>query len=490
MKFNAILGFFALLSIQAFGQAPAFNFNKKEVETNLKFLASNELAGRRTGSAGEQLAADFIVKQLESYGVKPAPGQADFIQKVPFTNFKPPKKASLKIGINNFTADNNLLIINGKSMNVETEIIFAGNGWVDVARGIDDYKDLDVKGKIVLTITGTPDGNDPAEVMKSMRKKQELAAEHGAIVLLEAYRLAMPWQFAKSFFGKERMDISSEEKDVNIVYGWVQEQNPGILQLVKDQEQVAVKLNIVIGDTKNLLANNIVGVIEGTDDSLKNEYLLLSAHYDHVGMGRQGGAAFTAQDSIFNGARDNCMGTVALLAAAKELAAHPPKRSVLILACTAEEMGMLGSQWYADHPLVPLKDMVFNLNNDGAGYNSTENFNIIGLGYTNMDEELGMAGLLAGLTMLGDPAPDQNLYQRSDNISFANIGIPAVDFAPGITEMDEEIYKYYHQVTDNADSLDYDYVLKFCQAYTLAARLIADKAGKIEWEGAGKVYAK
>ncbi|MCF8243869.1 MAG: M28 family peptidase [Saprospiraceae bacterium] len=490
MKFNLLFLLLALLSAPLFGQNPAFNFDKNEVETNLKYLASDELGGRRTGSKGEQLAADFISEKLESYGVKPVTGRADFIQKVPFTNFKPPKSASLKIGINNFTAGSNLLIINGKDLAIETEIVFVGNGWVDEARGIDDYKGIDVKGKIVLTITGTPDGNDPAEVMRSMPKKQEFAANHGAIALLEAYRLAMPWQFAKSFFGKERMDITKDEAESNIIYGWVQEQNPGILQLVKEQENVAAKLNIVIGDTKKLLANNIVGIIEGTDDSLKNEYIILSAHFDHIGMGRLGGAAFTPQDSIFNGARDNCIGTVALMAAAKELAANPPKRSVLILACTAEEMGMLGSQWYADHPLLPMDKMVFNLNNDGAGYNSTEHFNVIGMGFTNVDKEMKQAGLQVGLNMLGDPAPEQNLYERSDNISFARLGIPAVDFAPGIKEMDEEVYKYYHQATDNADSLDYDYVLKFCQAYTLAARMIADKNGKIDWQGAGKQYAK
>ncbi|MBI1227219.1 MAG: M28 family peptidase [Bacteroidetes bacterium] len=490
MKFFGILAFLALFSNYIFSQQSDFHFTKDEVETNLKYIASDELGGRRTGSIGEQMAADFITKELLEYGVKPAPGQQNLIQKVPFTNSKPPKSASLSIENTNFKSGDKLMIISGKNIDTKTEIVFAGYGWVDEAKGIDDYKNLDVKGKIVLTITGTQNGNTPNEVFNSMQKKQALAAEHGAVALFEAFRMSLPWPFVQGYFGKERMEISAGNADGSLVYGWVQEQTPGILSLVKGQEHPEAHLKIEAGDSKELLANNIIGIIEGTDENLKNEYVVLSAHFDHVGIGKQGGGAFTPQDSIFNGARDNGIGTVALMAAAKDLAANPPKRSILLLACTAEEMGMLGSQWYADHPLLPLENMVFNLNCDGAGYNSTSHFNVIGEGFTNVDEQLKDAGLAFGLTMLGDPAPDQNLYERSDNISFANAGIPAVDICPGITEMNDDIFKYYHQATDNADSLDYDYVMKFCQTYTLAARKIADKKGKIQWTGKGKVYNK
>ncbi|MBK9013871.1 MAG: M28 family peptidase [Saprospiraceae bacterium] len=490
MKISSIVGILITCAFQVFCQNSSFNFTKAELESHLKYIASDELGGRRTASEGEQLAADYITRQLENYGVKPVPTQADFFQKVPFKSFKPPKSATLTIGGTNFKSGDNLLVINEKGIDTQAEIVFAGGGWVDEAKGIDDYKGLDVKGKIVLTVIGTPEGNTPNDVFQSMPQKQKFAAERGAVALLEAYRMALPWQIAQSFFGKERMEINTSDESGPIVYGWVQEKNPGILTLVRGQNNPTAQLQVEVGDTKNLLASNIIGVIEGTDDVLKNEYVLLSAHYDHVGIGKQGGAAFLPQDSIFNGTRDNGIGTVALLAAAKDLAANPPKRSVLLLACTAEEMGMLGSAWYAEHPLIPLEQMAFNLNTDGAGYNSTAHFNVIGMGLTNADEEMKKAGKQVGLTMLGDPAPEQNLYERSDNISFARNGIPAVDFAPGITEMNEEVYKYYHQAADNADSIDYDYLLKFCQAYTLAARMIADKKGKIEWIGEGKIFEK
>lgn len=489
MKITCSLAFFALFVLQVFAQAP-FTFDKKEVEANLRFIASDQMAGRRTASPGEKMAADFIIKQLTAYGVKPVPGQQDYFQAIPFSNFKPPKLAQLTVGNSTFKKDDNLLIIKEKNIDAKTEIVFANHGWVDAEKGIDDYKNLDVKGKIVLTIVGTPAGNAPDIVFESMAQKQKLAAEHGAVALLEVYRMVLPWHIAQSYFGKEKLEIDSGEADGQIPYGWVKEETPGILTLVKGQDHPIAELKIEMGESKKLTAFNVVGVIEGSDVNLKNEYVLLSAHYDHMGVGRQGGAPFTPQDSIFNGARDNGMGVVAMLAAAKELAVNPPKRSVLVLACTGEEMGLLGSQWYAEHPLVPLKNMAFNLNTDGAGYNTTTDFNIIGLGFTNADEAIKKAGIQAGLNMLGDPAPEQGLYQRSDNFSFAKEGVPSVDMAPGIKAMDEEIFKYYHQAADNPDSIDYDYLLKFCKTFTLAARNIADLEGKIEWIGEAKSFEK
>ncbi len=491
MKSFLLFAFKTLFIFCLNAQSPAFNFTKAEVESNLKYIASVELQGRRTASKGEQMAADFIAKAWKDYGVKNLSSLNGSFQKVPFKIVQPPKEALLKIGEKTFSLADNLLIINGSKIDQQAPIVFAGYGWVDEADGSDDYKGLDVKGKIVVTITGLPTGNSPNDVFASMKRKQELAAERGAIALIEAYRMGLPWQFAQSFFKKERMDLDHDaDGKSNIVYGWAKEQGDGIISTKLNQTPQASAIKLEPGAEEKVHASNIVGYIEGKDEVLRNEFVLLSAHYDHVGTGKQGGAAYSPQDSIFNGTRDNGIGVVALMAAAKELAANPPKRSVLLLACTAEEMGMLGSQWFADNPPVPLNQVVFNLNTDGAGYNSTAHFNVIGKGLTNVDEDLEKAGSMVGLSMLGDPAPEQNLYERSDNISFAAKGIPAVDFAPGITAMDESVFKYYHQAADNADSIDYDYLLKFCQAYTAAAKLIANKEGKIEWTNKGSKYVK
>ncbi len=473
------------------GQSTAFNFTRNEVEANLKYIASDELQGRKAASKGEQMAADFIAKAWNEYGVKHFSSLNGSFQTVPFKIVQPTKEAVLTIGGKSFSLNDNLLIINGSGIDTKAEVVFAGYGWVDEMEGIDDYKGLDVKGKIVLTITGLPSGNSPNDVFSSMQRKQEIAAERGAIALLEAYRLGLPWQFAQGFFKKERMELDHDAATKsNLIYGWVKEQGEGIISTKLNQSPQSAAIKVIPGAMEKVNASNIVGYIEGTDEVLKNEYVLLSAHYDHVGIGKQGGAAYSPQDSIFNGTRDNGIGVVALMAAAKQLAANPPKRSVLLLACTAEEMGMLGSQWFADNLPVPVDKIVFNLNTDGAGYNSTAHFNVIGKGLTNVDLEIETGGSSVGLTLLGDPAPEQNLYERSDNISFAAKGIPSVDIAPGITAMDESVFKYYHQAADNSDSIDYDYLFKFCQAYTEVAKLIANKEGKINWTEVGNKYAK
>lgn len=490
MNTNRLLPLLLFLSCQLMAQESTFHFTKLQVEAQLKHIASDQMGGRRTGSVGEKMAADYIASQFAEFGLKPPVNQAGFFQKVPFVKIQPPKSALLEIGENLFLQGDNLLVIKGGEIDTKTEVVFAGNGWVDEAKGINDYKDLDVNNKIVVVVTGTQEGGGPAEVFDAMGRKQELARAHGAIALIEIYKVQLPWAFSKSYFGKERMELKqSEGEKNNFIYAWIQEKGDGLATQLSASRKVG-RLKIEEGQSQLLDGYNVVGIVEGTDPDLKNEYLLLSAHYDHMGVGKEGGAAYSPKDSIFNGARDNGIGTVALLAAAKDLAANPPKRSVLVLACTAEEMGMLGSAWYASHPLVPLEQTIFNLNTDGAGYNSTGHVNLIGKELTNATEEITKASEAVGLELLDDPAPDQNLYERSDNISFAKKGIPAVDFAPGITAMDESVFKYYHQATDNPDSIDYDYLLKFCQAYALAARLIADKGEKLQWKGDNVPYGR
>lgn len=239
-------------------------------------------------------------------------------------------------------------------------------------------------------------------------------------------------------------------------------------------------------------AKNVAGAIEGTDPVLKNEWIVISAHYDHVGVNKAAGA-----DSIFNGARDNAIGTTAMLHAAKFFGKNRPKRSILFLAVTAEEKGLLGSEWYSNHPLIPLKQTVFNLNCDGAGYNDTTIVTLIDFNRTSADESLKEACAAFGLTLKGDPAPEQNLYERSDNLNFAVKGVPAVDVAPGTKAFDQELFKYYHQPADEVSSLNMNYVTKFHQSFVYAAYLIANAKDRPQWkpgdkfeEAGKKLYGK
>ncbi|MBA4055419.1 MAG: hypothetical protein C0490_11955 [Marivirga sp.] len=194
-------------------------------------------------------------------------------------------------------------------------------------------------------------------------------------------------------------------------------------------------------------------------------------------------------DSIFNGARDNAIGTVALLQAAKFFKNSPPKRSIVLIALTAEEKGLLGSEWYSNHPLIPLNQIVFDYNCDGAGYNDKSIATIIDFNRTTADELLKKACQAFGLELKGDPAPEQNLYERSDNVNFAVKGVPAVNFSPGVKAFDPELFKYYHQPADEVGSLDMVYLEKFFRSFVYGAYLLANSKERPMWKSGDKFEA-
>ena len=161
----------------------------------------------------------------------------------------------------------------------------------------------------------------------------------------------------------------------------------------------------------------------------------------------------------------------------------------MFISYTGEEIGLLGSKYYVENPLVPLKQCVFNLDCDGAGYDDTTMLTTIGLSRTDAKTELEASAKAFGLKIADDPVPEQNLFERSDNYSFAVKGIPALDFAPGFKAFGPEIMKYYHQTADNPETVDFPYLHKYCQAYVYAARLIANRAVAPKWI-AGDKYEK
>jgi Zn-dependent M28 family amino/carboxypeptidase len=223
---------------------------------------------------------------------------------------------------------------------------------------------------------------------------------------------------------------------------------------------------------------NVVGFIQGWDGRLAGEFVLLTAHYDHLGARSMNGA-----ETVFNGARDNAMGVAALLAAAEVLAAAPPARSILILATTGEEEGMIGSRFFVDQPLVPLRQIVFVLNNDGAGVYEPELWCIGGLERTTAEPLAEAVGQAYGLTTRSYPEEYRYLYAEGDSISFADKGIPSLTVSPGFTEGDKErIRKYIHTPEDRVDA-DFDevYLLNFCRAYAGLARAIADAETVPTW---------
>lgn len=485
----SLVGLNTLYAQSAKENLPEFQLKKAEIEAQLRFIASDELMGRRTGSPGNNIAARFIATHLNAYGYISPAGADNYFQKVNLASFRPPQEGSLKLGSNSFTLGDNLILLDGTEKTIHAPAVYANYGWIDEATGHDDYEDLDVSGKVVVTLSGLPDSDDPTEVFNAMSAKRKLAADHGAVALVEVYTLSYPWKFFRNYFGRKRIEFTDGPSTDGMIHAWIQATDKSEIESLKNGKALSVELSSSNSAFQSLASQNVIGVLEGSNPELKDEYLLITAHYDHVGTGRQGGGAYGPQDSIFNGARDNGIGIVALLGAAKALAEEQPKRSVIILAVTGEEMGLLGSRYYAEHPLIPLERTIFNLNTDGAGYNTTKAAAIIGWGRTGTNKwvEKGLAAF--DLEVIPDPAKEQGLFDRSDNVSFAREGVPCLTFSPGFETFDRELMRNYHQVTDEADTVDFDYVQKFVQAFGYTARLIADADKRPEWVSGDKYEA-
>ncbi len=469
-------------------ELPEFNLNQSTIEAHLRFLASDALGGRYTGSSGNEAAAAFIAAHLQAYGYQPPAGQESYFQQVPFQRTQLPETAALTIGDTAVSAED-ILILAGAAYEGSAPVVFAGFGWVDPESDHDDYADLDVEGKIVVTLLGRPDDRSPNAALFAGREKRELAAERGAVALLELYQLPFPFQDLRNYFRQGIQLVDEESEQIDLPYGFIKSSREGtMLERLRSEDglQAEFQSSGVVAD--KFTSPNVIGVLEGSDPELKDEYVLLTAHFDHVGTGSRGGRV-SETDSIFNGARDNAIGTVSLLAAARAFSQQPPRRSVIILAVTGEEIGLLGSAYYADHPLIPLEQVIFNLNSDGAGYNTTDSVGIFGYGRLGINDLLEKGVAPFDLGIIPDPAEEQNLYDRSDNVSFAKKGVPAVTYSPGFSAFDQEIFKYYHQVSDEADGLDFDYVTRYAKGLAYVARLVADADERPFWLAGDKYEA-
>lgn len=492
---NLILFFCFFLSTNAlFAQQtidpnlPEFSFNEAELAGEMHWLASDYLQGRRTGSVGNEIAAEYIAAQLRGFGYRPL-NDGSFFQTVALQTTIAPAAAQLTIGENTYRQGGDLLIIRGDALpEQDAKVVFAGYGWVDESMDHDDYDKLKVKGKIVIARPGIPGDQSQGAIFTNVNRKLELARERGAIALIEVFTLPYPWQAFQNYLGGERMGLAPTNDQPQIPYGYVKAAEEVMGALAGKKKGVAGSFSTAGLVRTPLNSRNVGGILEGTDPDLKGEYMLMTAHFDHVGVGAQGGGPFTPEDSIFNGARDNVIGTISLLSAARAFAEVPPRRSVIILAVTGEEMGLLGSEYFARNPLVSLDEIVFNFNTDGAGYNDTSAVSLIGSDRTGIDPQVDAAATAFGLKVIKDPAPEQGLYDRSDNVSFSKKGVPSLSLSPGMTDFDEEMMRYYHQVTDNPETIDMAYLKKYCQVYTLAARLIANRNERPTWKEGDKYF--
>ncbi|MGR3810030.1 M28 family peptidase [Jiulongibacter sp. NS-SX5] len=471
---------------QKFKKLPESKIEQSFVEKHIRFLASDALKGRNTGEQGNDAAAAYIAEEFRSYGVMPL-GE-NYFQEVPFVKYAQPEDAFIKSGENVMKVNDDFLVLQGGGISEESlETIRIGYGWISEDGSHNDYENVDVKGKLVITQVGSPETKGFREMMALSAQKEELAKERGAVGMIEIFTIPAPWELLVRTFGDGKLEVKTGEKSdftrilINSATAKKIGQEPVEIECGKISEEAAP-------------SNNVIGMIKGTDENLKSTFVVLTAHFDHVGFRE---ATSEDDDYIFNGARDNAIGVSGLMTAAKTLAQKPPKRSVLLIAFTGEELGLKGSNYYVQNPLVPLNKTVFNLNIDGAGYNDVTKVSGLGITRTGAEPEISKAVEALGLSLLHDPSPEMNLFDRSDNVRFAAKGIPAPSFSPGFTSFSEDMMKYYHKEADNPETLDFNYCTKFAKSFAYAARLVANKTEAPQWiegdkyEQAGKeLYGK
>lgn len=452
--------------------------SKSEIEGHIYFLADDLLRGRETGSPELKIAASYLANSFRRYGVKPNPKTGTYYQEVKLKRTSPPKDAS--IAINNQVI-NDYVITSATPMTGNQDAVFLNYGLEE------DYKGKNVKGKVVIVKAGGPDTTDPRAAFRLLGTKEKLAKEHGVTAIIELLQVddGMWGSINQNFNGPRlSVDLGEDDKinDSDIAYVWVLDKDGKMSAQLSAAKKISSKITMGKKHEETVMSQNVIGVVEGTDDTLKDEYIIYSAHYDHIGIGPPDATG----DTIYNGARDNAVGTTTVLSMAKNLAKYPTKRSALFILFTGEERGLLGSTYYVENPVLPLNQMVYCFNSDNAGYNDTSVISVIGLTRTTAEKNIVDAAQAFGLTAIEDPAKEQGLFDRSDNVNFARKGIPAPTFSLGFTTFDGDVTKYYHQAGDEADTLDYDYLLKFFQSYVLAGRNIGNDKQTPVWNAGDK----
>ncbi len=453
--------------------------NINDIKAHIHYLASDELKGRDTPSPELNIAARYLSTSLMRYGVKPLPGYEDYLQKVPMKTVTPADTGLLKVGTHQMEFLTDFLMLDGDNLELSAQTVFLDRGTEK------DYEKADVKGKIVVTICGYEGQDDPQAWFYAAKEKKARSKKNGAIAHLEIYKNPqIPFFFLARFFsGTATMLDDEAEDDDSFPVLWVNAENEEAIKALKEGGKTLCNVYVDGMKVEPVETYNVVGMVEGSDPELKNEYIIYSAHYDHVGVGRE-----VEGDSIYNGARDNAVGSVTVLEAAENLALYPTKRSALFIFFTGEEKGLLGSAYYADNPIIPLNQVTYCFNSDNAGYNDTSVATIIGLERTEAENLIQQACNTYGLKAIQDNMPQEGLFDRSDNVNFAKKGVPAPTFSLGITAFDDTINTYYHQPADGPNTLDYDYLVKFFKSYVYACRLIGNTSQSVFWKEGDKYY--
>ncbi len=473
---NSILWILALLCVNGILAQSEIDkvkatVNKTDIEGHIYFLADDLLKGREAGTPENKIAASYLANTLRSYGVKPNPETGNYYQMVPMQKSAAPKPMFLSV---NGKEVKYKLIMKAAKLQLTAQGVYLGYGMES------DYKGKDVHKKFVIVKSGSEKSTSIQAAFGLRGQKEELAKAAGALGVIELMDVNSGiWGRIEHFINAPRLELGSGEDkdDGQFGYIWLKDSGGDMSGEMENNPNLQIKVDMATNPVRKIMSQNVIGMVEGTDPKLKDEYIIYSAHYDHVGIGSPDAKG----DTIYNGARDNAVGTTTVLSMAENLAKYPTKRSALFILFTAEEKGLLGSKYYVENPVLPLDQMVYCFNSDNGGYNDTSLATIVGLDRTTARKNIVDATASFGLKAIEDPAPEQGLFDRSDNVHFAAKGIPAPTFSMGFSSFDGEVTKYYHQPGDHADSMDYNYLLKFFRAYVMAGRSIANDTNTPFW---------
>jgi Zn-dependent M28 family amino/carboxypeptidase len=494
------------------------------MKAHVMFLASDAMRGREAGSSEFDIAAQYVAAQFYAAGLRPAGNEGGYLQAVPLLGYKLADKGNFvwagKDGVPQALAFGQDFVPLANPAKVETTIaapvVFVGYGITAPDYRRDDYKGVDVRGKIVAYIGGAPKGYDGEEraYFSSAGTKAQIAGAHGAVGAIQiesprAGRGATPFVFSVGQYERERVTWSRPDGSGKIdgapLLGTISMAGAAKLFVGAPQSWDQVRkaadsddakftsfpltgtLSVAIKTvTRALPSSNVIGLIPGADPKLKDEVVVLSAHLDHIGVTRPDARG----DSINNGAEDNAVGIASLIEEAKRFAASgkPPRRTIMFLAVTAEEKGLIGSDYFANNPTVPLKSIVADVNLDMPLITYTfEDMIVFGAPRSTLGPIVKKAVESVGVELASDPMPDEGLFVRSDHFRFVQKGIPSVFLwpgykGPGKAAWEDFMANHYHKPSDEISlPLDWAQGVRFVGVNYAIAREIADGDDRPRW---------
>lgn len=450
--------------IPAEAQTVAKTVRPAAIRAAMRFLANDALEGRKPGTRGFELAALYMQTQLEALGMQPAGENNTYRQEVPLRRWQVREKNSSLTVISD---DSEQTLVYGSQFilnpnpdhptsDVSAPVVFVGYGVSAPELGYDDYATIDVKGKIVAYVNGAPSSFPSNQRAYYSSSKPEIAAAHGAVGVMAfnlpsdlrnrietaaprarqgIYRWLDKRGKPQRTFPTLKGSASLSDSTARLLFAKAGTSfSDAIAAALKNRPQafplnISVKMRTFTDAVEDVAGQNVVAVLPGSDPVLKDEYIVYVAHLDHLGIGRLGNG-----DSIYNGAHDNASGVAINLETARLFASLPkaPRRSIIFVGVTGEEMGLLGSDYFASNPTVPKDKIVANFCLDMPFFfHPLLDIVPYGSEHSSLKKETELAASFLGIKISPDPIPEQTVFMRSDHFSFVRQGIPAIYIKSG-----------------------------------------------------------